>query len=130
VLQIKVIAGSFSDHRLLVLSARSQFDIFMSTQTRCVITGGDFVMLTEAEFAIFFMLAARVGTIVSRGDLIDMLYGDDPEGGPDCAFQLISKFIRRIIRKIDGFKFVDIKKEWGRGYYLEITAPQYLREVA
>lgn len=62
--------------------------------------------------------------------LADVLYGDDPEGGPDYAASIVRLIIMRLRRKLKVFPFISIITECKRGWSIEIAAPQCLQEAA
>lgn len=54
----------------------------------------------HAPVRILRRLAASQGRIVSETALIDVLYGDDPNGGPDDPGDCIRTFIKRLRRRL------------------------------
>jgi hypothetical protein len=61
------------------------------------------------------LAALFVGRLMSTSDLVDMLYSDDPNGGPDLADRIVNQEMRtaRIAGAVLGFV---IHASHGRGY--------------
>ena len=47
--------------------------------------------------------------------VFDVLWGEDPEGGPEYAESSLKVHVSKIRKKISGFPF-DIGTIWGKGY--------------
>lgn len=69
----------------------------------------------HAPVRILRRLAASQGRIVSETALIDVLYGDDPNGGPDDPGDCIRTFIKRLRRRLPPGA---IENQPGLGYRL------------
>jgi DNA-binding response OmpR family regulator len=52
---------------------------------------------------VLALLSTRMGRLVSKDALIDHLYSDDPDGGPDTADGLLSVVIFRLKQSIEPF---------------------------
>lgn len=65
----------------------------------------------------------RDGKVWSKPALIEALYGDDPDGGPLTADQIIDVSISRLRNQ---WRW-PIRTEWGRGFYLEAASVDLLR---
>lgn len=73
-----------------------------------------FVQLRPTERAIFQALAMRIGQWVPSAELLDALYGEDAEGGPETAACILSQYISRLRQKLVPFGLViDGKSNWG-----------------
>ncbi len=116
----RLIVGSFSRLRLRQLAARLPWDVFVSIDAHAITRGGILICFTRAEFFVFFTLAVRAGGVVSRKNLIDALYCDDPGGGPNQPEEQIYKAIYGIRHKLFSIPEISIHAESRRGWYLEI----------
>ncbi len=77
--------------------------------------------LTKSEQTI---LAAAMTRSVATGEyLTTLLYGNDPNGGPDTPQECIRLFVMRARRKLKPFG-IEIKTAWGQGYYLTLADKQ------
>ncbi len=77
----------------------------------------DRARLSPTERKAFNAIAGAHGAAVSSGALIDVLYGDDAEGGALTAPQVLRAIIMRSNRKLSplGRRIVNVR---GRGYML------------
>lgn len=69
------------------------------------------VKLRPTEVRLLFALRSR--RIASHGMIVDALWGDDPDGGPLCAEEVIRTYICNLRKK--GFR---IRTLYGQGYLL------------
>ena len=76
-------------------------------------------VFTPTELKIIKALP-RAGVIATE-DLIDRVYGDDPDGGPEWANHAIYNNLSRIRKKLRPLGY-DIAKTNGHGYRLERAA--------
>lgn len=74
---------------------------------------GKLLKLTRKERAIYDALAVRFGKMVSRNELAESVYGDDPRGRPDDPFTCISVTLARLRPKLAA---VGISVEGVRGH--------------
>lgn len=63
---------------------------------RLVSPSGKSVRLTEQQGVIMSQLLGRYGRPVFRDDLLEALWGDDPEGGPLCPVNVIKVQMNRL----------------------------------
>jgi DNA-binding response OmpR family regulator len=118
-----MILGTFSHPRLMALTWRSPFDVFLSTATNSICYGLAVVSFTPAESRIVCLLA--VGGIVSINSLIDFIYGEDESGGPLGASNCVFVFMRRIRAKLlESMPLITITVVYKMGYRL-VVAPPY-----
>ena len=57
--------------------------------------------------------------IVRVGEIIDALWGDDPEGGPDSAEKAVHVYVCRLNQVLRGFGWEIRGRQTGGGYRLE-----------
>lgn len=76
--------------------------------------------LTPYEASTLLALASTRAHI-SKAELIDALYGDDPDGGPDFADSVVKVHICRLRRKLAPYGW-KIDTEYNRGYALQEAA--------
>lgn len=75
-------------------------------------------VFTPSELRIVSLLyERRYGAPVTTGEIVDALYGDDPEGGPEDTRGCIEKFLCDARRKLAPMG-CRIETNWGRGYRL------------
>lgn len=86
-------------------------DIYVDTQRRVVLRGGQPIELTPTEFLIFRLLASRRGQIVSRQMIYDRVYGDHESGASNTIDVYLSNLRRKIGRDL-------ILTRRGEGYQL------------
>jgi two-component system cell cycle response regulator CtrA len=91
-------------------------DLVVDLETRVVAVHDRPVRLTPREYCIFELLSLRKGTIVSKGMMLDHLYG-----GMDApGLKIIDVFVCRLRKKLTqatGGKHY-IETIWRRGYRL------------
>ena len=80
-----------------------------------IILGDESWHLTPKEMAIFRKLAERPGKPVSKRQLLDELYGDDPNGGPDWGSKIIEMHVSNLRKKCPW----RIQTRYGYGYSIE-----------
>jgi two-component system, cell cycle response regulator CtrA len=78
--------------------------------------------LTPTETAFLNTLAAA-RRVHSRESLWTILYGDDPEGGPEA--NLISVMVYKLRSKLRPFG-IAIETQWGNGYCLTEESRRYI----
>jgi DNA-binding response OmpR family regulator len=74
---------------------------------------------------IFEALYSANGRVVTHEHLTDLLWGDDPNGGPDWPQNVIRAMIHHAKRKMAGTG-MSIVCVWGQGYHLsrpDLSAP-------
>ena len=89
-------------------------DLVVDLETRVVSVHDRPVQLTGKEYCIFELLSLRKGTVVTKGMLLDHLYGG--EGPPEL--KIIDVFVchlRKKLTRATGGKHY-IETVWGRGY--------------
>jgi DNA-binding response OmpR family regulator len=81
--------------------------------------GGISVPLCEDYFRYITALIARRGMPISRDELIDAIWGEDEDGGPDTAEARVQSIypihVRRRIERLG----LGIRSGYGRGYCIE-----------
>lgn len=73
--------------------------------------------LTPKERVLFSTIARRRGDETTLSAIFDALWGDDPNGGPDHAENVIRQFVMRSRAKLAPFGF-GIETVHGIGYRL------------
>jgi DNA-binding response OmpR family regulator len=76
---------------------------------------GAFIRLEPSKFMLVFLIASRVGALVSKEELCDALWGDEEDGGPDTQWKVIDVQLCKI-RKVLPSLGVWIETVHGRGY--------------
>lgn len=94
-------------------------DLHISTSTQWVRRGSASFRASFKQRQLLVLLAANLGRIVTMPEIVDALYGDDPNGGPDDIGRTIGVMVDalRIAGPGLGFK---ITNEHSRGYRLEL----------
>ncbi|RJT42032.1 winged helix family transcriptional regulator [Mesorhizobium waimense] len=75
---------------------------------------GKTIRLTRKERALFAIFAGNFGKFLSAGEIVDVLYADDPDGGPEMAENSLSVGMRNFKEKIRA-RGLDIDVKLGRG---------------
>ncbi len=81
------------------------------------------VRLTPKVFQVALVLCARQGGVVAMDDLIDFLYGDDPDGGPVTAEKLVHMYVMRTRKALPDIG-LRVRTLWGRGWFIESAGTQ------
>jgi DNA-binding response OmpR family regulator len=68
-------------------------------------------VLSEHERAIYLVLLWHLGRPVALSTLLDVIYGNDPSGGPACAEDVIRVQVCHLRRKLV------LRIETRRGFY-------------
>lgn len=94
--------------------------------THCGAPMGDFSDLdirafTRTERRIIQALANSGNRHLSKNDLVQHVYFDDPNGGPDWAEQSIAVRMVSLRRKLEKMGWT-IETRWGVGYQLQKSA--------
>lgn len=64
---------------------------------------------------VFLCLAERAGEFVPGSELLDRLYGDDPEGGPVTAVNCVCVHVSRMKKKLEPHGIT--VEGWRDGHY-------------
>jgi hypothetical protein len=67
--------------------------LYVSTRYNSAHRNGAFVSMNNSQRRVFTLLAAKPDHIISRDDIIDVLYGDDIDGGPDNIGNALQLFL-------------------------------------
>jgi DNA-binding response OmpR family regulator len=78
--------------------------------------------LGPLEYDLFLLLAARPGRVVPRTEIVDTLYGDDPNGGPDDTVTAVGALCHKLNRKISCLRLI-VRQQgfWAR--FIDERAP-------
>jgi DNA-binding response OmpR family regulator len=77
----------------------------------------DGVKLPRAEYDIILRLRQAAGAIVTNDNLVDFVYGDRLDGGPENAAQCIQTYVSKANRKIRPLGWSVVAERF-RGYRL------------
>jgi len=55
--------------------------------------------LPRLKLGVLFLLAANRGHVMSTEEIVDILYADDPSGGPRCAMSCVNNAVLRLRRE-------------------------------
>jgi DNA-binding response OmpR family regulator len=118
---IRFVAGTFDIYSLFDLAGAAPGTVFLDIDSRVVARapadgGGASVYLTPNRFRVFFLLAASHG-LVSREQIIEQLYGDEADGGPECIYNVVSVYLTNLRQQIAPLRLA-IENESGRGWRL------------
>lgn len=84
--------------------------------------GGGTAPVSRQEGRIMAALLAKPGAPHTTRELIDYLWGDDPEGGPDCAYSHVRVCIHRLRIKLAAANFpgrIDVRYSIGAALVME-----------
>lgn len=91
---------------------------------------GSMVRFSPTEAKIALCLLAAQGRQVCEDELIEFVWGDDPDGGPEDAGRMVRVFIykvRHILRALN----IGIESGWGRGFRaVDLAGAQQIEEAA
>lgn len=75
------------------------------------------IELTRLERSVFDLLASRFGRQVTRTFILDAMYGDDPNGGPENATNVLHVVKCRLRKKIApyGLDIITQQGRWANG---------------
>jgi DNA-binding response OmpR family regulator len=73
-----------------------------------------FVQFSPSERKVFDVLASRFGRDVPTPFLLDCLYRERPDGGPECAETTLHVFAHKLRKKIQPYGY-DIRGRSGTG---------------
>ena len=91
--------------------------------SRRAMLAGRPVRLTEKEFDLLWLLATRVGRVVSREVIVRYLWGGDHRAASARAAVVASR-LRRKLQCLGEDPGIRIRARWGLGYRLEQVGPQ------
>ncbi|PSJ60766.1 winged helix-turn-helix domain-containing protein [Pseudaminobacter soli (ex Li et al. 2025)] len=74
--------------------------------------------LTRSQAEILRAIVGAKGRTVTHDHILDALYRDDPDGGPEYARTIVTVFISQLRKKLAGTG-IDIMTVWGVGYRLD-----------
>jgi DNA-binding response OmpR family regulator len=92
---------------------KSDAGIVVDLERRKVLADGNNAGLTQREFELINYLIAHKGATISRRELIDSVWADDPESAPND--RTIDVHVRRLRSKISGYEDI-IRTIRGGGY--------------
>jgi DNA-binding response OmpR family regulator len=92
---------------------KSEAGIVVDLERRKVLADGTNAGLTQREFELINYLIAHKGETISRRELIDSVWADDPETAPND--RTIDVHVRRLRSKISGYEDI-IRTIRGGGY--------------
>lgn len=94
-----------------------------NNDARTLVTPAGAVFFTPLEARIVDALwrARRSGRWLSREDLMDAMYADDPEGGSDCV-KTVAVYIWRIRRRTGSLPVAIESQTWRTGCYRLVVA--------
>jgi len=100
--------------------------LVIDLQRRKVLAGGENAGLTNREFELINYLIEHRGETISRRELIDSVWADDPESAPND--RTVDVHVRRLRAKISGYEDV-IRTIRGGGYrfdsHPDVTVDSY-----
>ena len=104
----------------------SETGLVIDLQRRKVLSGGENAGLTNREFELINYLIEHRGETISRRELIDSVWADDPESAPND--RTVDVHVRRLRAKISGYEDV-IRTIRGGGYrfdaHPDVTVDSY-----
>jgi hypothetical protein len=107
-----------SDARMARNAADRPDKIFVDIARNVVVRDKIVIRPRRRDLRIFILIAARpIGAICSLESIIDCLWGDDENGGPENPAKAVSLAVS-FIRKWGAAIGVSIETWWGRGYLM------------
>ena len=70
--------------------------LYVSTRYNLAARNGVALEMNKSQRRVFTLLAAKPDHIISRDDIIEVLYGDDAEGGPENVGNAVQSFLTDI----------------------------------
>lgn len=74
--------------------------VFLNCRNSTVHRGGLAATMTPQEFKLVSMALPRPGQIVTKGEIYDAVWGDDPDGGPENLQKSIDVLMFRVRGKL------------------------------
>jgi len=94
--------------------------IFVDIARNVIMRDQTIIRPRRRDLRIFILIAARpIGAICSLESIIDHLWGDDENGGPENPAKAVSLAVS-FIRKWGATIGVSIETWWGRGYLMGV----------
>lgn len=110
----RVRLGSWNERSMRAASRAEPDALLISIYSERRIARGGLAVRVPPRVALI-LAALFVGRLLSIRDIIDLLFGDDPEGGPDHADRIVSKDIQ-IVRIVGAMLGIVIHTATARGY--------------
>lgn len=123
-IEVVLLANNYVQSRSLAKAGT----LVVSMTTPWVARNGVKIKCDPLTRRFFIALAARSPAIISNDEMIDLLWGDDAEGGPDCAPATIKNVAQRA-RHIAAALGVVVQTVNWRGYYLRAVNADALRQT-
>ena len=92
--------------------------LYVSTRANVAWRRGVAVKMNKLQRRLLALLAAKPGCLVTREQMIDVLWGDDPKGGPDSAEHALTEFLSDIEFRAIALG-LRLQRIYGRGALLE-----------
>lgn len=89
-------------------------------QERVLVSSTYSITFTKSEDVIFHALwVRRSGGIITREFILERLYGDDPEGGPENCDRVVHVLLSKIRKKLaDNNTGLEVVNNYGTGWTL------------
>jgi len=104
-------------YRIQSLSKVQLGQVELNRQSYEVYRGGERLTLPLKEFELLFKLTSHPGTIFTRNQLIEHIWGGDYEGDDRTVDVHIKRLRERFPEELSGFAIITIR---GLGYKLEV----------
>ena len=69
-------------------------------------------------------LERKYPQIATKEAILELMYGNDPNGGPEYAETIMSIYVHRIRKKLQGTT-LSIENVWGSGYKFVVKEPSH-----
>lgn len=102
-------------NRVSLLGLRHPSTVFINLGDRSISRNGHILAFYEVPFRIFTSFIVTRGSITSRYDVIDYVWGDSSDGGPDNATAILSLVLARYRTYLCDLDLY-LENEWGRGW--------------
>jgi DNA-binding response OmpR family regulator len=88
---------------------------FVDEDNNAVRVDGKTLTLSPLQTKLAAVMAKKYPHTATKVGIIELMYGDDPNGGPEYAESIIGIYVHAIRRKIKGTS-LSIENIWGVGY--------------
>lgn len=126
-----VIVGRWRSDLAMGRKAAARPDAILVDIARNIVMRGEIsIRSRRRDLQVFLLLATRpIGSVCSVDSIIEQLWGDDKNGGPDNPAKAVSLSVS-LIRKWGAMIGVSIETWWGRGYLITALASAHSRPSA
>lgn len=88
---------------------------FVDEDNSAILVDGKSIGLSPLQVKLLAIMARKYPHTATKAGILEVLYGDDPNGGPEYADRIVLIYIHTIRKKLKGTS-LSIETIWGVGY--------------